>query len=72
MIKNPAYKGIWEAPDIDNPEYKHDDKLYQFKDSKFVGFELWQVRGAPLATGRFDYSLSVAVKCHGQMWHKAA
>lgn len=44
MIKNPAYKGIWVAPDIDNPDYVHDDKLYNFKDLKFVGFELWQVR----------------------------
>ncbi len=43
MIKNSAYKGKWVAPDIDNPEYVHDDTLYNFKDLKFVGFELWQV-----------------------------
>lgn len=43
-IDNPAYKGIWVAPDIPNPDYKHDDKLYLQKDIKYVGFELWQVR----------------------------
>mmetsp|Transcript_23044 Transcript_23044/g.50565 ORF Transcript_23044/g.50565 Transcript_23044/m.50565 type:complete len:407 (-) Transcript_23044:680-1900(-) len=44
MIDNPAYKGIWVAPDIPNPEYKPDATLYNYKDIKFVGFELWQVK----------------------------
>jgi calreticulin len=48
MIDNPAYKGIWTAPDIDNPDYKHSDTLYQFTDSKFVGFELWQVKAGTI------------------------
>lgn len=48
-IDNPAYKGIWVAPDIDNPDYKPDATLYHYKDSKFLGFELWQV-------GRFSDS----------------
>jgi len=48
MIENPAYKGIWEAPDIDNPDYKPDSTLYQFTDSKFVGFELWQVEAGSI------------------------
>ena len=43
QIDNPAYKGIWVAPDIDNPEYKPDPTLYHYKDSKYLGFELWQV-----------------------------
>ena len=43
MIDNPEYKGTWVAPDIPNPEFKDDPNLYQFKDSKFVGYELWQV-----------------------------
>lgn len=47
-IDNPAYKGIWVAPDIDNPEYKHDDKLYLQKDIKYVGFELWQVKSGSI------------------------
>jgi calreticulin len=47
-IDNPAYKGIWVAPDIDNPEYKHDDKLYLQKDIKYVGFELWQVKSGTI------------------------
>lgn len=48
MIDNPAYKGIWVAPDIDNPEYKPDNTLYQYKDTKFVGFELWQVKAGTI------------------------
>ena len=44
MIDNPDFQGVWVAPDIPNPEYKDDDTLYNFKDSKFLGFELWQVR----------------------------
>jgi calreticulin len=43
-IKNPAYKGIWVAPDIDNPDFKDDPKLHVQKDIKYIGFELWQVR----------------------------
>jgi hypothetical protein len=42
-IDNPKYKGIWVAPDIDNPDFKDDPKLYLQKDIKYIGFELWQV-----------------------------
>jgi len=48
MIDNPDYKGIWVAPDIDNPDYVHDDTLYNYKDLKFVGFELWQVKAGTI------------------------
>lgn len=48
MIANPDYKGKWVAPDIDNPEYVHDDTLYQYKDLKYVGFELWQVKSGSI------------------------
>jgi calreticulin len=48
MIDNPAYKGIWVAPDIPNPAYVHDDTLYQYKDLKYVGFELWQVKAGSI------------------------
>lgn len=44
-IDNPKYKGIWVAPDIDNPDFKDDPKLYVQKDIKYIGFELWQVGG---------------------------
>lgn len=43
-IDNPAYKGIWEAPLIANPEYVEDKSLYVHKDLKYLGFELWQVK----------------------------
>ena len=48
MIDNPAYKGKWVAPDIDNPEYKADKDLHVIKDTKYVGFELWQVKAGSI------------------------
>lgn len=48
MMDNPDYKGIWEAPDIDNPEYKPNPDLYIYPDSKYVGFELWQVKAGTI------------------------
>eukprot|EP00798_Chlamydomonas_sp_ICE-L_P002098 gene2098-18158_t len=44
QIENPEYKGMWVAPDIENPEYVSDPNLYVFPESKFLGFELWQVK----------------------------
>merc|ERR1711862_601677 len=37
-----------EAKKIDNPEYKHDDKVYSFADFGFIGFDLWQVKGGTI------------------------
>lgn len=48
MIDNPDYKGKWEAPSIDNPEYKPRPDLYIYPDSKYVGFELWQVKAGSI------------------------
>mmetsp|Transcript_16713 Transcript_16713/g.34964 ORF Transcript_16713/g.34964 Transcript_16713/m.34964 type:complete len:160 (+) Transcript_16713:1-480(+) len=48
MIENPDYKGIWVAPDIPNPAFKSDPTLYHFPDSKYVGFELWQVKSGSI------------------------
>jgi len=48
MIENPAYKGEWVHPLVDNPEFKDDDSLYLFKDNKFVGFEIWQVKAGTI------------------------
>merc|ERR1711862_781789 len=47
-ISNPAYKGIWEAKKIANPEYEDDDKVYQYADFGFLGFDLWQVKGGTI------------------------
>jgi len=48
MIDNPEYKGEWVHPVIANPDYVADDKLYLFKDNKFVGFEIWQVKAGTI------------------------
>merc|ERR1711862_433705 len=50
MIDNPEYKGEWEPEMIDNPDYKPDDKLYAVCDEEctHVGFELWQVKSGTI------------------------
>merc|ERR1739841_87987 len=47
-ISNPAYKGVWSAKEIDNPEYKDDDNVYLYEDFGFIGFDLWQVKGGAI------------------------
>merc|ERR1712149_169594 len=47
-ISNPAYKGIWEAKKIANPEYEDDDALYKYDAFGFIGFDLWQVKGGTI------------------------
>merc|ERR1712050_665389 len=47
-ISNPAYKGIWEAKKIANPEYEDDDAVYKYSDFGFLGFDLWQVKGGTI------------------------
>merc|ERR1712186_11163 len=48
MGSNPAYKGVWEAKKIANPEYEDDDNLYKYSDFGFLGFDLWQVKGGTI------------------------
>merc|ERR1740129_1113613 len=47
-ISNPAYKGIWEAKKIANPEYVDDNEVYKFDDFGFIGFDLWQVKAGTI------------------------
>merc|ERR1711985_3289 len=47
-ISNPAYKGVWSAREIDNPEFKDDDSVYEYADFGFIGFDLWQVKGGTI------------------------
>jgi calreticulin len=49
MIPNPAYKGPWIHPEIDNPEYKEDNELYHIcKSCGGVGLEIWQVKSGTI------------------------
>jgi len=48
MIDNPNYKGEWVHPMIPNPDYSADPFLYRYKDNKFVGFEIWQVKAGTI------------------------
>jgi len=43
QISNPAYKGKWVHPEIDNPDYQPDEHLYRYTDIGAIGFDLWQV-----------------------------
>merc|ERR1711877_108587 len=45
MIDNPEYKGDWSVKRISNPEYVDDDNLYKYDDFGFIGFVLWLVKG---------------------------
>jgi len=49
-IPNPAYKGPWVHPEIDNPEFVDDKAIYNVcKDGcTGVGFELWQVQAGTI------------------------
>ncbi|KAJ3382897.1 hypothetical protein HDU80_001437 [Chytriomyces hyalinus] len=46
-IPNPAYKGAWVHPEIDNPEFKEDTEIYAFKNI-YVGFDLRQVKSGTI------------------------
>lgn len=35
---------MWVHPEIDNPEYTPDSKLYARKEICALGFDLWQVK----------------------------
>jgi len=39
---------LWVHPEIDNPEYKPDDKLYLRKEICAIGFDLWQVKSGTI------------------------
>merc|ERR1711998_254488 len=42
QIDNPEFKGVWEAKMIDNPKYEADDKLYSYPKFSTVGIDVWQ------------------------------
>ncbi|KAJ9523573.1 hypothetical protein QJQ45_007254 [Haematococcus lacustris] len=72
MIDNPAYKGIWVAPDIPNPDFVADDSLYAFKDLKYLGFELWQVKSGSIFDNIFvGDSLEEAEAFANETWAKS-
>lgn len=48
QIDNPAYKGVWVHPEIDNPEYTSDPNLYVRKELCSVGLDLWQVKSGTI------------------------
>merc|ERR1712029_215099 len=50
MIDNPDYKGEWKHPMIDNPEYSYNEEMYKVcKDGcTHLGFEIWQVKTGTL------------------------
>merc|ERR1712167_345412 len=71
-IKNPAYKGVWEAKMIDNPKYAADDKLYSYPKFSTVGIDVWQVKSGTifdnlLITDDVEYA-----KAHADKTWKAA
>lgn len=41
-------QGVWVHPEIDNPEYTPNDKLYSRKEICAIGFDLWQVKSGTI------------------------
>lgn len=65
QIDNPAYKGVWKHPEIDNPEYSADSNLYLRDEICTVGLDLWQVKsgtifGNFLLTDDLSYAAKIA------------
>lgn len=48
QIDNPAYKGPWVHPEIDNAEYSPDASLYKRSEICALGFDLWQVKSGTI------------------------
>lgn len=48
QIDNPDYKGVWQHPEIDNPEYSADSSLYLRDEICTVGLDLWQVKSGTI------------------------
>merc|ERR1712086_637699 len=48
QIDNPEYKGAWEAKLIDNPKYVADDNLYKYAAFSTVGIDIWQVKSGTI------------------------
>merc|ERR1712178_385361 len=48
QIDNPDFKGAWEAKRIDNPKYAADDKLYSYEKFSTVGIDVWQVKSGTI------------------------
>lgn len=42
------FKGIWEHPEIDNPNYKYDPEIGIYEDWGAIGFDLWQVKAGSI------------------------
>merc|ERR1711990_463529 len=71
QIDNPEYKGVWEAKLIDNPKYVADDTLYKYASFSTVGIDIWQVKAGTI----FDNILVTDdvdyAKSHGEKTWKA-
>merc|ERR1711871_1475866 len=48
MIDNPEYKGEWKAKMIKNPEYKGEKEPTNYNQIDYVGFDLWQVKSGDI------------------------
>jgi len=49
MIPNPRFKGKWQQPMVQNPEWTEDmDSKVGIWDIGYVGFEIWQVKAGTI------------------------
>merc|ERR1712093_748786 len=71
QIDNPEFKGAWKAKRIKNPKYVADDSLYKYENFGSVGIDVWQVKSGTI----FDNILITDdvdyAKQHGEKTWKA-
>merc|ERR1712070_1197711 len=71
QIDNPEFKGAWEAKLIDNPKYVADDKLYSYASFGHVGIDIWQVKSGTIFDNILITDDVEYAKQHGEKTWKA-
>merc|ERR1711907_549973 len=72
QIDNPDFKGEWKAKRIANPKYVADDKLYSYAKFSTVGIDVWQVKSGTIFDNILITDDVEAAKAHGEKTWKAA
>merc|ERR1712233_130090 len=55
QIDNPDYKGAWVHPEIDNPDYVEAKDVYKRGPVGYIGIEVWKVKAGTVFS---DFILS--------------
>merc|ERR1712086_29727 len=72
QIDNPDFKGEWKAKRIANPKYEADDKLYSYAKFSTVGIDVWQVKSGTIFDNLLITDDVEAATAHAEKTWKAA